>query len=76
VTADIIWFSREIRRENREHAKRNAAYSAQLLEADRAATRQEELRMLIEGYEADISKLRQVLACLREEHLLLELRRG
>lgn len=55
-----------------QHAQVNAAFSAQLLEADRRRTRQEEIKHLIEGYTEDVIKLERTMATLRAENRLLE----
>lgn len=51
-----------------QHAKANAAFSAQLLEADRVQTRKAEIRDLITAYTNDSMQIELVLSSLRVEY--------
>lgn len=61
-----------------ERAQAQASFGAIVLEADRqesATPRQRELKVLIDGYEADVRQIQHLLAALREEHMLIEVGR-
>lgn len=55
----------------REHAKRNAAYSAQLVEADRRATRMAEIEELLGTYRDQRDRLNTLIFTLENEFELL-----
>jgi hypothetical protein len=83
---NIMWHAADIREENRieyqhrqnvltfpgPHAKSNAAYAAQLLEADRRETRRAEIRVLIESNRLEIERRAKLIQALRIEDQLLE----
>jgi hypothetical protein len=55
----------------REHARRNASYSAQLLEEDRRATRLAELDELLKTYQGERDRLTSLIFTLENEQELL-----
>lgn len=83
---DIMWQARDEREDNAveyqhrsnvhylpgQHARTNAAYSAQLLEADRRECRRAAIREIIETHQAEIARRNRLINTLRVEDQLLE----
>ena len=55
----------------RAHAQRNAAYSAQLLEEDRRATRMSEIEELLSMHQGERDRLTSLIFTLENEYELL-----
>lgn len=53
-----------------------AAQAAVQAQIDRGTSREDEIKRLLVGYEKDIDKLHRVVAALRQEQFLIEVRRG